>query len=329
MDSGLLTQAVEQIGSKHINLRSMIVIRHGTIVLEKYFGSFTATQPVDVYSVTKGVVAALIGIAIDKGFIDNVNHKVLDYFPDLTIANNDARKQVITIENLLTMSSGLAWSDDTDINKMMNSGSQVRYVLDLPMAAAPGEKFNYDTGAPGLLCAILKKSTGMTPTDFANANLFGPLGLSDVSWGTDASGLETGGFGMKMSPRDMAVLGQLYVRGGVWNGKQVVPASWVKASFASHIDPLMQDQKRSGYGYLLWLQTHGAISFQGMNGQYITMVPDQDLEVVYTADLTGENFQQPYDVFESYILPAAESSGPLPADPDGDAKLEAALKALN
>jgi CubicO group peptidase (beta-lactamase class C family) len=328
MDSGLLTQAAEQIGSKHINLHSMIVIRHGTIVVEKYFGSFSGDQVADVYSVTKGVVAALIGIAIGQGSIDNVNHKVLDYFPKLTIANNDARKQAITIENLLTMSSGLAWSDDTDIDPMMNSGSQVQYVLDLPMAAAPGEKFNYNTGAPGLLCAILQKATGMSPTDFANAYLFGPLGITDVSWGKDSSGLETGGFGMQMSPRDMATLGQLFLRGGMWNDKQVVPASWVKASFASHIDPMMQSQKRSGYGYLLWLQTHGAVAFQGMNGQYIVMAPDQDLVVVFTADLSGANFQQPYDVFESYILPAAKSNDPLPANPADVAKLEAALKAL-
>jgi CubicO group peptidase (beta-lactamase class C family) len=328
MDSGLLTQAAEQIAAKQINLRSMIVIRHGTIVVEKYFGTFRGDQIVDVYSVTKGVVAALIGIAIDKGFIDSVDHKVLDYFPNLTMANNDGRKQAITIENLLTMSAGFAWSDDTDINTMMQSGSQVQDVLDLPMAAAPGEKFNYDSGAPGLLCAILQKATGMSPTDFANAHLFGPLGITDATWGTDPSGLETGGFGIQMSPRDMAAFGQLYLRGGEWNGKQVLPASWVKASFANHIDPMMQSQKRSGYGYLLWLQTQGAVAFQGMGGQYIILVPERDLEVVFTADLTGDNFQQPYDVFESYILPAAKSNDPLPANPDGDAKLEAALEAL-
>jgi len=328
MDSELLAQAAAQIGSKHINLHSMVVIRHGKVVVEKYFGSYTGDQTVPVYSVTKGVVSALIGIAINQGSIDNVNHKVLDYFSNLTVDNNDANKKAITIENLLTMSSGFAWSDDTDIDKMISNGSQVQYVLDLPMAAAPGNKFNYNTGAPGLLCAILKKATGMSPTDFANANLFGPLGLTDVSWSTDPSGLELGGYGITMSPRDMAVLGQLYLRGGEWNGKQVLPASWVKASLESHIDPMLQSQKRSGYGYLLWLQTQGAISFHGAFGQYITMVPAQDLEVVFTADLTGDNFQQPYDVFESYILPAVKSNDPLPANPAAAAKLEAALKAL-
>jgi CubicO group peptidase (beta-lactamase class C family) len=328
MDSDLLSQAAQQIASKQINLHSMIVIRHGTIVVEKYFGTYTADKTADVWSVTKGVVSALIGIAIGQGSIDSVKHKVVDYFPNLTIANNDAQKQAITIENLLTMSSGFAWSDDTDVDKMMSSGSQVQYVLDLPMAAAPGTKFNYNTGAPGLLCAILKKATGMSPSDFANANLFGPLGITDVFWGKDSADLETGGFGITMTPRDMATLGQLYLRGGEWNGKQVIPADWVKASLESHIDPLMQSQKRSGYGYLLWLQTQGAVSFHGMGGQYITMVPAQDLEVIFTADLTGENFQQPYDVFESYILPAAKSNGPLPANPVAAAKLEAALKAL-
>jgi CubicO group peptidase (beta-lactamase class C family) len=328
MDSALLAQAAEEIASRQINLHSMIVIRHGTIVVEKYFGTYSADRTQEVYSITKGVTAALIGIALGQGSIDSVDHKVLDYFPDLTLADNDPRKQDITIEHLLTMSSGLAWSDDTDVDAMMRGGSQVRYVLDRPMAAAPGEKFNYNTGAPGVLCAILQKATGMSPTDFADAYLFGPLGITDVYWQRDLMGLETGGFGIAMSPRDMAALGFLYLRNGEWNGKQVVPASWVKASFESHIDPMMQSEKRSGYGYLLWLQTHGTIASHGLGGQYILMVPAQDLEVVFTADLSGENFQQPYDVFESYILPAAKSDDPLPANPAGVAKLEAALKAL-
>ena len=328
MDSETLAQAAAEIGSKQINLHSMIVIRHGTIVVEKYFGSYSADRTQEVYSITKDVTAVLIGIAIGQGAIDSVDHKVLDYFPDLTLADNDVRKQDITIEDLLSMSSGLAWSDDADVDPMMRSGSQVRYVLNRPMAAAPGEKFNYDTGAPGLLLAILQKATGTRPIDFANAYLFGPLGITDVYWQTDSMGLETGGFGITMSPRDMAALGYLYLQNGVWNGKQVVPADWVEASFDSHIDPMMQSEKRSGYGYLVWLQTHGAISAQGMGGQYIIMVPAQDLEVVFTADLSGDDFQQPYDVFESYILPAAKSDAPLPANPAGVAKLEAALEAL-
>jgi CubicO group peptidase (beta-lactamase class C family) len=328
MDSELLSRAVEQISSKHINLHSLIVVHRGTIVLEKYFGPYTAHRAQDVYSVTKGVVAGLIGIAIGQGHIESVNQRVLDYFPGLTIANNDPRKGAITIENVLTMSSGIAWSDDSDVDAMMRSGSQVQYVLDRPMAATPGERFNYDSGTPGLLCAILRKATGVSPLDFAMANLFGPLGITDCTWAADSSGLQTGGSGIRMSPRDLVALGYLYLRGGEWNGKQVVPASWVKDSFENHIDPMMQSQKRSGYGYLVWLQTQGAISFQGLGGQYVIVVPAQDLEVVFTADLSGEDFQKPYDLFESYILPALNSDDPLPTNPAAAGRLEEILKVL-
>jgi len=327
MDSGLLAQMMEQIQSKQINLHSMIIVRHGTIVAEAYFQPKYATNLAEVYSVTKSIVSALVGIAIEQGSIDSVNHKVLDYFPDLSVANNDARKQAITIENLLTMSSGLDWSDDVNLEKIGQNQDWVKYVLDLPMAAAPGEQFTYNSGAPTILTAILRKTTGKSPWEFAQTNLFGPLGISDIYWETTPTGLEIGGWGIQMTPRDMAKFGYLYLRDGVWDGKQIVPASWVKASLEKHIDPKMESEKRSGYGYLWWLQTFGASAAQGLGGQYILLLPAQDLEVVFTSDLSPQDFQKPYDLFETYILPAIKSNDPLPANPPSATRLETLLKA--
>jgi CubicO group peptidase (beta-lactamase class C family) len=327
MDSELLVQMMEQIQSKQINLHSLIILRHGYIVAEAYFQPYEANNRVEIYSITKSIVSALVGIAIKQGSIDSVNHKVLDYFPDLAVANNDARKQAIALEHLLTMSSGLEWSDEANNGEMDQSQDAVKYVLDRPMGATPGQVFTYNSGAPTILTAILRKTTGKGPLEFAQANLFGPLGISDIRWKTNQNGLEVGGAGIQLTPRDMAKFGYLYLRNGLWEGKQIVPASWVNASLEEHVDPKMKGEKRSGYGYLWWLQTSGATAAQGLGGQYILLLPAQDLEVVFTAGLSPQEFQMPYDLFESYILAAIRSSAPLPANPTSAARLEMLLNA--
>jgi CubicO group peptidase (beta-lactamase class C family) len=298
------------------------------MVAEAYFQPYEANRSREIYSITKSIVSALVGIAIEQGSIDNVNHKVMEYFPELSVENNDAHKQAITIENLLTMSSGLEWSDDINNGQMAGQdGDWVKYVLNQPMAAPPGEQFTYNSGAPTILSAILQKTTEKSPLEFAITNLFGPLGISDFYWDTTPSGLELGGWGIQMTPRDLAKFGYLYLRGGLWEGKQIVPASWVKTSLEKHIDPKMEGEKRSGYGYLWWLQPYGVAAAHGSGGQYILLVPAQDLEVVFTSDLSPQEFQMPYDLFETYILPAIKSSAPLPANPTSAARLEALIKA--
>jgi CubicO group peptidase (beta-lactamase class C family) len=245
------------------------------------------------------------------------------------VANNDARKQAITIEHLLTMSSGLEWSDDINNGQMANqSGDWAKYVLDQPMTATPGEQFTYNSGAPTVLSAILQKATGKSPLEFAQTNLFGPLGITDFYWAITPSGLEIGGWGIQMTPRDLAKFGYLYLRGGLWEGKQIIPASWVKASLEKCIDPKMEGEKRSGYGYLWWLQTYGVKAAHGLGGQYILLLPSQDLEVVFTSDLSPQEFQKPYDLFEAYILPAIKSSDPIPANPTSAARLESLIKTV-
>ena len=329
IDSELLAKMMEEINAKQINIHSVIIVRHGSIVEETYFQPSGVYRAVQVHSITKSIVSALVGIAIEQGSIDNVNHKVLDYFPDLKLADNDARKQAITIEHLLTMSSGLEWSDDVNLGEISSSPDWVKYVLDRPMKAAPGEQFNYNTGAITILSAILNKTTGQSPLEFANAKLFGPLGISGVYWETTPTGLEQGGDGIQMVSRDLAKFGYLYLRNGVWNGKQIVPASWVKTSLEKHIDPHMQNEMRAGYGYLWWVQTFGASAAQGYGGQYILLMPDKDLDVVFTSDLKPEDFNIPAGLFENYILPAIKSNDPLPANPTSAARLEALCKAAS
>ena len=325
VDSDMLAQMFEQIQAQQIPIESVIVIRHGYIVTEAYYYPAQAKAQIAVWSITKSVVSALTGIAIHEGAIDSVDHKVLDYFPEFTVKNNDARKQAITIEHLLSMSSGLQWSDDIDMGNMQRSGG-IQYVMDRPMAADPGTTFAYNTGAPDLLTAILQKTTGQDALTYAQKRLFEPLGITDISWEKNVNDYYRGGYGLTMLPQDMAKLGYLYLHNGMWDGKQIIPADWVKTSLSKHIDPHMENEDRSGYGYLWWLQTFGASAAHGAGGQYILVMPAQELVVVFTSHLPNQDFHIPGDLFKTYIVPAIKSPDALPANPEAADRLDALVK---
>lgn len=277
-------------------LHSLLVSWRGRTLLERYFNGTTATRLANIKSASKSVISALVGIAIQQGYIDSVQHPVLDYFPERTIAHNDARKQAMTLEHLLTMTSGL--ESDRD---MGHSQDWVQFMLDQPMVAEPGVKFDYNSGNTHLLSAILQKTTGMRPEEFAQANLFAPLGITHVTWDTDPSGLNIGGWGLRMTPRDMAKFGYLYLHGGEWNGQQVVPANWVKMATQRHIDT---DDGR-GYGYAWWQLSFGGYAALGYGGQQILVFPERDMIVVFTSQsYPPEDEKQLWRLVDEFIIPA-------------------------
>src|ERR1700722_19485793 len=195
-------------GATH-ELESLLVIRHGTIVAEAYYAPFRAGVKHRINSATKSVIGTLIAIALKDGLLDSPDHPVVDFFSDRTIANLDDNKKAITIENLLDMTSGLDWTEPLDDGRprsmleMERSADWEQFVLDRPMAAKPGAAFNYNSGNPQLLSAILTKLTGQSTLDYARKHLFEPLGVSDVFWRSDPSGVSIGGYGLFLEPRDM------------------------------------------------------------------------------------------------------------------------------
>jgi CubicO group peptidase (beta-lactamase class C family) len=296
LSAATLAKIFERIGQEHLKVHSLLIIRHGSLVSETYFEDFQADTQHEVFSCTKSVISALVGIAIQQGYIDSVQHPVLDYFPERTIAHNDARKQAMTLEHLLTMTSGL--ESDRD---MGHSQDWVQFMLDQPMVAEPGVKFDYNSGNTHLLSAILQKTTGMRPEEFAQANLFAPLGITHVTWDTDPSGLNIGGWGLRMTPRDMAKFGYLYLHGGEWNGQQVVPANWVKMATQRHIDT---DDGR-GYGYAWWQLSFGGYAALGYGGQQILVFPERDMIVVFTSQsYPPEDEKQLWRLVDEFIIPA-------------------------
>jgi CubicO group peptidase (beta-lactamase class C family) len=302
MDVARLAQMLDAVQRQNLALHSLLVIRHGYIVSESYFGTYTQQTKHELYSCTKSFVATLIGIAIDQGYIAGVDRPVKSFFVGRTFANWNTAKEAMTLEHLLTMTTGLAWTEgDPAYRELYLSRDWVKFMLDKPMAEGPGSLFNYCSGCSHVLSAIVQKQTGMNTRVFAQQELFAALGISDFAWDSDATGIPIGGWGLQLTPRDMTKLGYLYLRGGQWDGRQVVSAAWVRVATARHTatDGLL------GYGYQWWIYpAFGAYTALGRGGQTIFVVPDLDLIVVTTGALAGH--EEVFNLIETYIVPAVQ-----------------------
>lgn len=304
MDSRALAAMLDAVKAKSLDLHSLLVIRNGYIVSETYFPSFRPDTRHELYSCTKSFISTLVGIAMDKRYIDAVSRPVADFFPGRSFENRDADKQAMTLENLLTMTSGLNWAEGDPIYRQMYvSRDWVKFVMDMPMREPPGTKFNYCSGCSHVLSAIVRAKTGKNTCEFARQELFDPLGISNFAWDTDATGIPIGGWGLQITPRDMAKLGYLYLHQGRWDGRQIVSTAWVKIATQKHTGT----DSQLGYGYQWWIYpAHGAYTALGRGGQTIFVVPDLDLIVVTTAALGGHD--EIFQLIDKYIVPAARKS---------------------
>ncbi len=231
MDSAQLARLVETVGS--FRQDSLLIVRHGRIVADAYYSPFAPGISHDQRSVTKSVVGTLTAIQLQKGMLDSVDQRVMDLFADRKIANLDDRKKAMTVQSLLDMTSGMDWTEkfytpDETLMQMFRSPNRSAFVLDRPMADEPGTTFNYGGGNPYLLSALINQKSGTNAQDFAIKELFGPLGIRSATWGNnDVQGITDGQSGLFLTPHDMARFGYLYLRNGQWEGKQIIPSSWV------------------------------------------------------------------------------------------------------
>ena len=323
LDSERLEELVNLIreGTVYPRLHSLLIVRHGRLVLEEYFGGFQADKLHTTQSVSKSFVSALIGIALEKGDLESLDKKILDYFPELEgIQNMDERKASIRLKDLLTMRSGTDYfagtpeSPHTQLNRLSKGWD--KFYLDRPMLREPGTYFLYDSGGVILMSSILKKRTGMHADEYAENNLFKQLEIDDVFWIKNEEGHPHTGGGLNLRPRDIARFGLLYLQKGKWEDKQVVPADWVEESFKLHVEFSKKNKKRVGYGYLWWLlepdpngngeqYIYAAI---GIKAQYIFVIPEHDMVVVVNGDTIprGVDQQKPVEFLYSNILPAVK-----------------------
>jgi CubicO group peptidase (beta-lactamase class C family) len=266
-------------------LHSLLVSRGGELVIERYYNGARAARPANIKSASKSIISALVGIAIERRLIPAVDTPIVTWFPELT-KDRDHAKRTITIEDLLTMRSGLETTSNRNYGAWVRSRNWVQHALTRPLSSEPGTQMEYSTGNTHLLSAILTKTTRVSTWQFANQALAAPLGFTLARWPQDPQGIYFGGNDMLLTPRQMLAFGELYLARGRVKGKPIVPESWIEKSFVPRDRSYWSDQQ---YGYGWWIRElggHRAYYAWGFGGQYIFVVPDLDLVVVTTSAST-------------------------------------------
>lgn len=336
MSSEALARLVEFGGVN--NMDSLLIARHGRIVLEATYAPFRDGLRHRINSSTKAVTSTLIAIALKEGLLDSVDRRVVDFFPERTIARLDDRKKAITIRHLLDMTSGLYWDEGVNggivsFLEMERSPDWVQYILDRAMAAEPGSAFYYNSGNSHLLSAILTKLAGKSAFDYARERLFGPLGIDNVVWRHDPQGISGGGAGLYMLPRDMAKFGYLYLRNGAWEGRQIVPSSWIDGVRGASVDMRESWSTNLRYGSQFWV-IPGRDTFMsvGYHRQLVIVMPRLDIVVATTGSarflpLAGTPSRPRYgmETLVGHVAAAVTSEDPVAVDPAGAAALARSL----
>ncbi len=275
-------------GARIDRLRSLVVVRGGRLAYERYYGGAGVDSLADVRSVTKSILATLVGIGLANGLVDSLDQPITDFIeqPEFSVTVEHAD---VSIRHLLMMTSGLFWLDDNraGYNEWIASDHHVDYLLDRPFDALPGAVFTYNSAATHLLGVVLQKAVDRPLPDFADDFLFGPLGISDVVWEELSSGYVNGGAGVDLRPRDLAKIGQLFLQRG-WSGtRPIVPEQWIDEVTTQRWDDLgsVGPIERLSYGYLWWLDVDREAFFAwGFAGQFIYVAPRLDAVVVATTD---------------------------------------------
>ncbi len=296
---------------------SLLIVHNDSLEYEEYFLEMRRGRAHRIYSVTKSVTSALIGIALDEGLIPDLDMALLDFFPEYASVNNmDPRKGRITLRHVLQMRAGFEWdewsvpytSSSNPVSHLSGSSDWMKFMLDLPMAHEPGSFFRYNSGCTMLLSGILRNVTGMTAEEYARVKLLDPLGIESYRWEYGPDNITNTGWGLHLTPRDMLRFGQLYLHQGKWEGENIVSEAWIEES-TERYTVFSSD---GGYGYQWWVMNtsldgdRGLVPYaDGWGNQYIFVIPQLDMVVV----ATGEHFagQQSYirTILEDYIFEAA------------------------
>ena len=280
----LIVQACQTTNSEESRY-VLLASKKGQVIEQSYTNGATEESFHNIQSLTKSLMSVLIGIAIDKGFIESESATIDQYFPKEYSTLEDARKKKIRITDLLNQTSGLSWKGYLEHEDWQKSPDQIGYVLQKKMEADPGTVYNYNSGATHLLSVILTKATGKSTLDFAKEYLFEPLAISTPQWELRNDGYHDGsGLGLSMKGKDLLSIGQLLMQNGQWNGQQILSPNWLSKMFdASHKSPTRWGIRKSTHGYC-WYQgtVNGTLVNYGMGygGQFIILVPSKELVMV-------------------------------------------------
>jgi len=288
-------------------LNSLLISRDGELIVESYFNGTDRWQRANVKSVSKSILSALIGIAIEQGHIEGIDQPIADYYGDRLAES----KRAITIGNLLSMQAGLETTSFYNYGAWVLSDDWIRFALKQPLQSPPGTRMHYSTGNTHLLSDILTRASGQSTHEFANAHLAGPLDFRLAPWPKDPQGIYFGGNDMELTPRQMLAFGELYMNDGRYRGKQVVPSGWVKDSLVPRVRSTRDPDRQYGLGW--WVKEMSGVATAyawGYGGQFILLVPDLDLVVVTTSDSRPDSARRRhtralYDLLEHEIVAPA------------------------
>jgi CubicO group peptidase (beta-lactamase class C family) len=323
MDQKNIAELEKTICSDYSNIAGITVLKNGIINYENYFNGYTADSAFHVFSVSKSILSALIGIAVDKGYIRSLDQKVLDFFPDYTPKRGEKTARRVTIRDMMTMTTPFKYKS-APYTKYFTSESWVKSALDLLGGKGEIGQFRYTPLiGPDILSGILTSVTGQSALEFAYENLFSPLGIDvtkkvvfqskeeqlsimkdhhESGWVADPQGINTAGWGLFLTPSDMAKIGQLYLNHGIWDGKQIISAEWIAESTKVHS---RWDELKLSYGYLWWIIDGDSYAALGDGGNVIYVNPVKNL-VVAIASLFKPTAKDRIELIKKHFEPVFE-----------------------
>ncbi len=315
---GFVEAADKQIDALH----SFMLVRHGRVVAEGWWSPYDARTPHALYSLSKSFTSTAVGLAVAEGKL-SVDDEVLKFFPSEAPAEPDKNLKAMRVGDLLRMSTGHQAEPSIRGEK-----DWARAFLAQPVPFKPGTHFLYNTSATYMLSAIVQQATGQSVLDYLRPRLFTPLGIEGPTWGTSPQGVTLGGYGLGVRTEDIARFGQLYLQKGRWEGRQILPESWVEAATARQTSNGSSPRSDwdQGYGYQFWRSRHGAYRGDGAFGQFCIVLPEQDAVIAITGGV--KDMQAVLDLVWDKLLPAIKP-GPLSPDEDARRTLERRLAGLS
>lgn len=320
-------QALEQHTHPLDAVHGFMLLRHGKVTAEGWWAPYGPLSPHSMYSLSKSFTSTAIGLAVDEGLL-TVDDAVLKFFPDDIPVTPSENLKAMCVRHLLSMNTG--HKEDTTRHVFGSDDKNwPRAFLSLPVDLEPGTWFVYNTGATYMLSAIITKLTGMSLLDYLRPRLFVPLGIENPTWETDPAGIALGGTGLHITAEDIARFGQLYLQGGEWDGRRLVPETWIVEATSVHSDNSNTGTNpdwSAGYGYQFWRCRHNAYRGDGAFGQFCIVMPEQDAVLAIISGM--RDMQAVLDKVWEHLLPAMQPA-PLAADPRASAELQDQLAALS
>jgi CubicO group peptidase (beta-lactamase class C family) len=325
ISSSAILGFVEEAEQKLDALHSIMIVRHGQVVAEGWWGPYAADEPHMLFSLSKSFTSTAVGLAIADGKL-KVDDPVLGFFPDEAPAQPSANLKAMRIRDLLTMSTGHHEEDVRDF-PFTGDESVVKNFLERPVSHKPGTFFFYNTPASYMLSAIVQKVTGQPVIDYLRPRLFEPLGIANPTWEASKQGVSMGGFGLSVRTEDIARFGQLYLQKGMWQGKQLVPAAWVETATSRQMSNGRSPASdwEQGYGYQFWRSRHGFYRGDGAHGQFCLILPQYDAVIAITSGT--RDMGSVMNLVWDRLVPALKAEA-LPADAAAKRKLAEKLATL-